>query len=566
MQEPTPEQLQQCKKLVEEKPPYLDANNKYAQWLKKENDKIEAEKVSAEDEVRKTNEKINAQRLMHVELTQSIDSQERKLNDLKDELKELKEILSNKDNKIFNTKIQKVERTQNITEEQIAQIRKSLNSCASQLQNNKVLNDDDVNNLKKSEAQVKKYIVEIEQDVETLQASAVSVMEEASIFVDKINQAYDSLIVEYVDLKSKIEEHSEILNIVAFLFSGEKTLADCINAVNNAQKQLEKLENTMRQFVILDSDQPLKKYEKQLESIENARTCLRKLSQNYELIGKQIEKDYLPLNQTSESELKQRREERIEKFNKKLAVSSKQPVLETGETTQPEQITEKTSKSAQKNKVDNETELSAKDKKFARMLAGKISPFPIEYVESRLAKIFESNISFIMPQFIFSETSYSADAMVSAICLDLGKNNFTRETVNAIRFAFLENLYEQSENKDGRIYSLNSKQAREVYEKIQKGAKEFDVRTDNGTLHIKLNSEFDMQRLEETYKKYLGNVGNDSDNAQKALNYLLEFAPAQSGIKFYAQEHFSDKGLYYTQLVSEKAPKELKIAIFKDFW
>lgn len=204
-------------------------------------------------------------------------------------------------------------------------------------------------------------------------------------------------------------------------------------------------------------------------------------------------------------------------------------------------------------------------KKFAYNLAKKLAPIPIDSAISSLALLIRKESAKANLELLKTQQNLSM-ALISSIGNKVINSKEAEEIKNASRIALLYSLYINTDEQNEKIYSLDSKTSREVFEKIKNNQREFTLNLKSEIIKMKLNKNLTQEAIDKMFLKFKSKM-SESAWLEETLKELLKYSPDNSEeIAQNARELLKEKGCYLELILDCEDEPTLKRILLEAFW
>ena len=420
---------------------------------------------------------------------------------------------------------------------------------------------------------------------------------------NEIDNVSNDIVQAYSDFSAKVEKYQEIFDKNAYLVSKRDTVQTCKDGLKQAQKIAKEVEKRIKGGL----KKPLasiEEYQNQLKILQNTLNKINSASKDFESIIDILNQEFV----ITEDELEQYKKERLEKtlkrFEKYQTQVPEEPEKEAkdNEEVQIEDTLIQEMENAlniintQSKPVETSSNKESLLKKIQEFYSNPNNQKAINVLNTKIwGKKSQANIKFAkalakkIAPLEFDETAYLLSYLISTYIKDadielqlnnpnaslIFINNIGNKVIqssegqrinNATRFAFLSSVYSASEEKDGRIYNLDSKASKVLFNKVKKGFREIWMMSNNKQIDITLKQPFNLQDVNYLIKAYVMPMKYNG-KIDDVLDKLLEYSPKNDEqLRNSAKEFLKTQGMYYELLADDSCASELKTILLEAFW
>jgi len=367
------------------------------------------------------------------------------------------------------------------------------------------------------------------------------------------------VLFEYVDsVIEEIEKQSDILKEKKQAIREAETMLAQIN-VESDEDEIKKVESFASQvsYSVLEI---IDKSKKAIE--EKYLILLTKMSEEEQALSEHNKERFERITEIFNL-LKINYEKNLnitEQIKMDIDISSPSTVEEntiTSEITSPEKIQTIQTEQIKTIATTEETRTSEIITQMSRNLTPLANEKAIEDVSDLLEKSLSSSDREILANGDFDSSKKLIDSKIEKLI----KTNEYRQIVNALLYAFLNTVYENSLEKNSSIYELELKDIKNISSILAYGRTTLNIKD------IKLNipNNIDPKSVEKKYEEF--NVPLSDEEIEKIKEVLTRYCDDISvDNEVRVEELLKKQSRYLTILLDDSKPEEVKITLIKSFW
>lgn len=541
----TQEDIDRWKKKIYSEKPVNNNKNIYAENLKKIKQAEQKAKIKKEEKA--TNEEIRAlrEKLAFLNLPEIED----KLNNLSDRFKSAEKDIKEDKVDIQQEKISAVEKMINSKITELNKIKKIENK----LNQNKKITKEEKAQITQFDAQ-KFDLTELSNQIEKLEELFLVQIEKKDVLITEIKSIIENYKIENNQILEKIQEIETVLkNKKIIIAKSQKE-----NISNQIKETIKKIkENTAKinKYKNIDTS---KKTPTQLETkIDELENIIAENETLYKNVTTDYEENILPiLNEektttNNASKLNTNSDEKIKVNSQETQLISNQKTIKTETQKNQEQI--------------NQQEIQIK--KLKDSITKKLAPLPLPNIIEKLSQITDEN--FDSEQFELIKTQkIEPQAFINELIKSICTSDDYITMKNATKFALLESIQKLSANQNSRIYTLNLKQLKELYNAIEKRQKEVLIPSENEPIKITLTNLPDLNKLNTQVSEFNNKIASlEPSISTKIIDEVLQYSPQNISKKELkeAKNILLEEGCYYKLLLNNDDENLTKM-LLQTFW
>ncbi len=355
----------------------------------------------------------------------------------------------------------------------------------------------------------------------------------------------------YIELKVVIDSYS-----TATENSNYKNIQDKLNEISN----LEFIKNTNSMQNIVNSD-ILNLSDEQLESkINEVLTQLKELRIQWNIFTGAYQRAQEDLFEKPKSETTINYSKPI---NKQVIIYNLNDIKQTKLRQAPEfRIYDNKITTYTKLKEPKENEEKIK---FSCLLAMKISLLPIDKPQEAIAKLVLAEVKKANIETYKKDPNASTifrNRIVNKVMQHREYNNIQQ----AVRFAFLNYIFQNSTNLDGNIYNLNSSEAKELYSKLTNGQTNVQISIGGKITEVNLEVPMKVDEISKQFEKYNTKM-EESLQVDLVCEKLMKYGDLNScEDKEKVKAVLKKQGSYFELLLDDSSCVQLKKILIELFW